>query len=102
MIVFGYYGLIDWPSAILLFTAVYLIGCIFSSVAVFFYILNFRHYSSAKQISELLLAAYLEPFLFHPILVFGQLKGLYKKIFRIKSGWGTMTRKGFATEGSAS
>lgn len=102
MLVFGYYGLIDWPSAILLFTAVYLLGCIFSSVAVFFYILNFRHYSSAKEISELLLAAYLEPFLFHPMLVFGQLKGLYKKLFGIKSGWGNMTRKGFSTETSSS
>ncbi|WP_324719575.1 glycosyltransferase family 2 protein [Salinimicrobium sp. HB62] len=101
MLIFGYYGLIDWPSAILLFTAVYLLGCIFSSVAVFFYILNFRHYSSAKEIAELLLAAYLEPFLFHPVLVFGQLKGLYKKLFGIKSGWGNMTRKGFSTKPSA-
>lgn len=102
MIVFGIYGLIDWPFAILLFLAVYLLGCIFSSVAVFFYILNFRHYSSAKEIAELLLAAYLEPFIFHPILVFGQLKGLYKKLFGIKSGWGNMTRKGFASGSSAS
>ncbi|WP_037325021.1 glycosyltransferase family 2 protein [Salinimicrobium terrae] len=102
IIFFGYHGLIDWPSAILLFTAVYLLGCIFSSVAVFFYILNFRHYSSAREVAELLLAAYLEPFIFHPVLVFGQLKGLYKKLFGIKSGWGTMTRKGFSTETSAS
>ncbi|NJW51560.1 glycosyltransferase family 2 protein [Salinimicrobium oceani] len=101
MIIFGYYGLIDWNSAILLFTAVYLLGCIFSSVAVFFYILNFRHYSSAREVAELLLASYLEPFLFHPVLVFGQLKGLYKKLFRIESGWGTMTRKGFSSEASA-
>ncbi|WP_029037071.1 glycosyltransferase family 2 protein [Salinimicrobium xinjiangense] len=102
LLVFGFYGLIDWPLAILLFLAVYLLGCIFSSVAVFFYILNFRYYSSAKEITELLLAAYLEPFLFHPVLVYGQLKGLYKKLFRIKSGWGNMTRKGFSTQTTTS
>lgn len=101
MMVFGYYGMIDWSSAILLFAAVYLLGCIFSSLAVFFYILNFRHYASAKETGKLLLAAYLEPFIFHPVLVFGQLKGLYKKLFGIKSGWGTMTRKGFNTETSS-
>ncbi|GAB2775227.1 glycosyltransferase family 2 protein [Salinimicrobium soli] len=94
---FGYFGFIAWENAILLFSIVYLLGCIFSTVSVFFYIKSFRHYSSARQVAELLLASYLEPFLFHPIMVFGQLKGYYKKLFGIKSGWGTMTRKGFTT-----
>ena len=95
LVLFGYLGFINWTTAILLFTSVYLLGCIFSTVSIFFYVKNFRHYSSPVQISELLLAAYLEPFLFHPILVYGQMKGYYKKLFRIKSGWGVMTRKGF-------
>ncbi|MGM1057036.1 MAG: glycosyltransferase [Bacteroidota bacterium] len=97
IIVFGALGLINWTTAILLFTCVYLIGCIFSTVAIFLYIKNFKHYSSLKQVSELLLAAYLEPFLYHPVLLFGQMKGYYKMLFGIKSGWGTMTRKGFNT-----
>ena len=97
IILFGYYGFINWTNAILLFTVVYLLGCIFSTVSVFFYVKNFRHYTTPQQVTELLLAAYLEPFLFHPVLVFGQIKGYYKKMFRIKSGWGAMTRKGFKT-----
>ncbi|MFD2516894.1 glycosyltransferase family 2 protein [Salinimicrobium flavum] len=97
IILFGYLGFINWTMAILLFTVVYLLGCIFSTVSIFFYVKNFKHYTSGKQLAELLLAAYLEPFLFHPVLVYGQMKGYYKKIFRIKSGWGTMTRKGFKT-----
>ena len=95
IILFGWLGFINWTSAILLFTSVYLLGCIFSTISVFFYVKNFRYYATGKEVSELLLAAYLEPFVFHPVLVYGQMKGYYKKLFRIKSGWGTMTRKGF-------
>ena len=97
IVLFAFLGLINVSTALLLFFTIYLLGCIFSTVSIFLYIRNFRHYSTAKEVTELLLAAYLEPFLFHPILVFGQMKGYYKKIFRIKSGWGVMTRKGFNT-----
>jgi len=98
--VFALFGMVNWTIAILLFTAVYLIGCIFSSAAIFMYVKNFNHYNKPKQVIELLLAAYLEPFVYHPILLYGQLKGYYKKIFGIKSGWGTMTRKGFKVSDS--
>ncbi|QYA26979.1 glycosyltransferase family 2 protein [Gramella sp. MT6] len=100
IIAFAFFGMINWPMAILLFTAAYLIGCVFSTAAIFMYVKNFDHYHKPKQIIELLLAAYLEPFLYHPILVYGQMKGYYKKIFGIKSGWGTMTRKGFKVSDS--
>lgn len=100
IILFGILGLINWTTALLLFFAVYLMGCIFSTISIFLYIKNFRHYNRAKEVIELLLAAYLEPFVFHPVLVYGQMKGYYKKIFKIKSGWGVMTRKGFNTTGN--
>ncbi|MCM4159264.1 glycosyltransferase family 2 protein [Antarcticibacterium flavum] len=100
IIVFGLLGWINWNTAILLFTAVYLLGCIFSTIAIYLYVRNFRHYATPKQVIELLLAAYLEPFLYHPVLLFGQMKGYYKKLFKIKSGWGSMTRKGFTTTNS--
>ena len=95
ILLFGYLGLINWHNAVLIFAAVYLFGCIFSTTAIFFYVKSFKHYSTPKQVVELLLASYLEPFLYHPVLVFGQIKGYYKKLFRIKSGWGTMNRRGF-------
>lgn len=94
---FGYFDLINWSSAILLGTAAYLVGCIFSTLAIFLYVKNFRHYATGKQVIELLLAAYLEPFLFHPLLVYSQIKGYCKKLFGMKSDWGKMTRKGFGT-----
>lgn len=97
IIVFGILGWINWNTTILLFVAVYLLGCIFSTIAIYLYVRNFKHYATPKQVTELLLAAYLEPFVYHPVLLYGQMKGYYKKIFGLKSEWGAMTRKGFNT-----
>lgn len=99
LIIFGIFGFINWSTAILLFLIVYLFGCIFSTISILFYVKNFKHYSTSKQITELLLAAYLEPFLYHPVLVYAQIKGYYKILFDIKSGWGIMKRRGFNTTG---
>lgn len=97
IIIFSILGWINWETAFLLFFAVYLLGCIFSTIAIYLFVRNFKHYATAKQVTELLLAAYLEPFVYHPVLLFGQMKGYYKKLFKINSGWGSMTRKGFNT-----
>lgn len=96
-VLFWYLGFIGLNTAVILFGCIYLVGCIFSTISVYLYIKNFRHYSKPSQVVELLLAAYLEPFVYHPILLYGQMKGYYKKLFKIKAGWGDMSRKGFKT-----
>ncbi|WP_127845646.1 glycosyltransferase family 2 protein [Psychroflexus aestuariivivens] len=95
IIVFSIFGWINWEITLLLFLFAYILGCIFSTTAIYMYTKNFPHYNKFSQVGKLLIAAYLEPFLFHPIMLFAQIKGYYKKIFKIESGWGTMTRKGF-------
>jgi hypothetical protein len=40
--------------------------------------------------------AIIEPIVFHPIVVWSSVRGNYKKLFKIKSGWGSQVRKGFA------
>lgn len=95
--VFWSLGYLDISSAILMIGLLYLITCIFSSLAIFMYVINFKHYNNPKDIIRLLIASYLEPFVYHPLLVYAQIKGYVKKIFNIKSGWGIMTRKGFST-----
>ncbi|WP_281846229.1 glycosyltransferase family 2 protein [Olleya namhaensis] len=87
-----------WSNTVALFIAVYLAGCMFSTIAILMYSFNYSHYSKPKMIFKLLLAAYLEPFYSHPILLYAQLKGFLKKIFNIDTGWGIMTRTGFNEE----
>ncbi|WP_233861138.1 glycosyltransferase family 2 protein [Tenacibaculum piscium] len=84
--------------AILLALTVYLAGCVFSTIAILMYSLNYKHYSKPKMIFQLLLASYLESFYSHPVNLYAQLKGFFKKIFRINTGWGTMSRAGFNEE----
>ncbi|WP_299215085.1 glycosyltransferase [uncultured Dokdonia sp.] len=98
LIVLTVFGLINWPVAIALFVVVYLIGCIFSTAAILLYTVNFKHYAKGSMVIKLLLAAYLESFISHPIMLYAEIKGYFKKIFGIKSTWGTMTRKGFTTK----
>ncbi|MBE7689498.1 glycosyltransferase family 2 protein [Tenacibaculum piscium] len=89
---------IHWDVAILLALTVYLAGCVFSTIAILMYSLNYKHYSKPKMIFQLLLASYLESFYSHPVNLYAQLKGFFKKIFRINTGWGTMSRAGFNEE----
>lgn len=90
--------IIHWPVAILLMIAVYLAGCVFSTIAIFMYSKHYKHYSKPKMILQLLIASYVESFYSHPVMLYAQLKGYFKKIFRINTGWGTMVRAGFNEE----
>jgi cellulose synthase/poly-beta-1,6-N-acetylglucosamine synthase-like glycosyltransferase len=98
IVLFIAFDLINWDIALLLFLLVYLLGCLFSTAAISLYVKHYPHYNKPREIMTLLFAAYLEPFLFHPVMLFAQLKGYWKKLFKIESGWGEMTRKGFGEE----
>ncbi|WP_052503373.1 glycosyltransferase [Lacinutrix sp. Hel_I_90] len=97
IIICGLLGIINWPICFALFIVVYLIGCLFSTLSILLYTINFKHYVKPSMLVKLLLAAYLEPFVTHPAMLYAEIKGYYKKIFGIQSSWGTMTRKGFTT-----
>ena len=97
IIVYTSLGWINLPFAIYLFFAVYLLGCIFSTISIFIYTINFKHYARPSAVIKLLLAAYIESFYTHPVMLYAEIKGYYKKIFGIKSGWGNMVRKGFVS-----
>lgn len=92
----AYMNWINVDTALYLFLLMYLLGCLFSSVAIFMYVNNFSHYKGFRQITWLLTAAFLEPIFFHPVLVYASIKGYFKMIFGIDTGWGEMTRKGFS------
>jgi hypothetical protein len=49
-----------------------------------------------KDILILVGCALLEPFIFHPMVIWSSVRGNFKKLFRVRSGWGTQIRKGFA------
>ena len=55
---------------------------------------TFHQYPRIKDYFKLLFVALLEPFFFHPFVVYSALKGHWEKFKGVKS-WGEMTRGGF-------
>ena len=47
---------------------------------------------------RLIIAALLEPFIYHPLIVFFSLRGYMKFLTKQRIVWGEMTRQGFANK----
>ncbi|MGE5429107.1 MAG: glycosyltransferase family 2 protein, partial [Methylococcaceae bacterium] len=94
------FGHPNWPFFFVLLFFVYFFSIAFSTYAILYDHLAFHRYKKRRMIAKLLITAWLEPFLFHPFIVYWALKGNFDYFIRKKSGWGQMTRTGFeAPEG---
>ncbi|NAS13197.1 glycosyltransferase family 2 protein [Poritiphilus flavus] len=93
---FYYLGILNWDFFIALTFAVYTFSIMFSFYAILWEVYSYNQYKKTKDILTLMLFALIEPFVFHPIISFSAIRGNYKKLFRINSGWGAIGRKGFS------
>lgn len=89
------FGHPNWPYFFVLLFFVYFFSIAFSTYAILYDHLTFHRYKKRRMIAKLLITAWLEPFLFHPFIVYWALKGNFDYFIRKKSGWGQMTRTGF-------
>ncbi|MBU2996232.1 glycosyltransferase family 2 protein [Cellulophaga baltica] len=96
IILFYYLGIINLPFFIAITSVIYMYSIMFSLYAILWEVFSYNQYNKTTDILKLIGCALIEPFIFHPIVVFAAVRGNYKKLFKIKSGWGTITRKGFA------
>ncbi len=86
---------INWPYAIILIIFVYTFSIMISTIAVLWDQMTHRWYRSWKQVFGLCLMAFIEPILYHPLVVFFALRGNFFYVTRRRLKWGTMTRQGF-------
>ncbi|KUJ63549.1 glycosyl transferase family 2 [Flavobacteriaceae bacterium CRH] len=93
-VVFFVFGLIHWHFFFLLLLFVYFFAVLFSVIALYSEERTYHKYPKQADFFKLLLAAFIEPFYFHPMAVYAALVGYKEKIMGTK-GWGEMTRKGF-------
>jgi cellulose synthase/poly-beta-1,6-N-acetylglucosamine synthase-like glycosyltransferase len=96
ILVFYYLGILNMEFFIAITFMVYAFAIMFSFYAILWEVYTYNQYTRTKDILTLMLFALVEPFIFHPIVTFAAIKGNYRKLFRIKSGWGTLSRKGFS------
>ncbi|MEY8021857.1 glycosyltransferase [Muriicola sp. SD30] len=95
-VLFIYLGIINWDFFIAITVAIYSFSIMFSFYAILWEVYSYNQYSKTRDILTLMLVAILEPLFFHPLVVWSSVRGNYKKLFKIRSGWGSQVRKGFA------
>lgn len=88
-------GGVNWGTALVIFLVVYAFCLLLSLVVVLFDYRYNRSYRSGWSYLRLVVAALLEPFLYHPFIVVFSLIGYFRFFFRRGAGWGKMTRQGF-------
>lgn len=96
--IIAFLGEPNWPFFFILLFFVYFFSIVFSTYAILYDHLAFHRYKKRRMIIKLLVTAWLEPFFFHPFVVFWALQGNFDYFIRKKSGWGQMTRSGFETK----
>ena len=96
VIVFAYLGILNWEFFLTITMTIYLFSTMISFYAILWDVYSYNEYNRTKDILILMGYAIMEPLIFHPIVVYAAVKGNYKKLFNIKTGWGSQVRKGFA------
>lgn len=95
-IILSCFGLTNWRFFFGLLAVVFTFGFLYSVFAILMEVLTFNQYKRRRDILRLIVSAFLEPFVFHPFLVWSAIKGNIDLI-RKKNAWGEMMRKGFST-----
>ncbi len=89
------FGLINWTFAPLILFYSYAFAVMVSSIVIIWDQMTFKYYKTTGEVLALFVTAILEPFLYHPLIMFFSLKGYYSYITSRELAWGTMTRQGF-------
>ena len=86
-------GLIQWAYFLTLFACILSFGFLYSVFAILMEVLTYNQYKTKKDIFKLIITALLEPFIYHPFVVWSAIKGNVDYL-RKKNSWGEMTRSG--------
>ncbi len=89
---------INWPFAIILIVFIYTYSVMITTIALLWDQITFKYYKTWGETIGLCLMAFLEPFIYHPLIVFFALKGYFNFITGRKHVWGNMQRQGFGTQ----
>ena len=92
-IVMAFLGMVSWSIFFILLGCVFLFGFLFSVFSILMEVQTYNQYKSEKDNFKLIGTALLEPFLFHPFIVWSAIKG-HIDYFKKNNSWGEMTRQG--------
>lgn len=93
-------GLVDPALAVLYLSVSVGLSILVSLGALLVEEVSFGRYPRTADVGALVVAAFLEPVWYHPLHVWWRAVGLWRAVTRSASGWGQMTRRGFAVRES--
>lgn len=91
-------GQVNWSFVLLILGFVFVFALTFSTYSILFEELTYHRYRKKREIFKMIIASWIEPFFYHPFVLYFSLKGNYDFFINKKSGWGQMERKGFETK----
>lgn len=92
LLIFGY---VNWNFAPLILFYSYTFAIMISSIVIIWDQMTFKYYNTTREVLGLFFTALIEPFIYHPMIMFFSLKGYFSFITSRELAWGTMTRQGF-------
>ena len=95
-VIFAFLGMIQWASFLTLLVCILSFGFLYSVFAILMEVLTYNQYKDQKDIFKLVITAFLEPFIFHPFVVWSAIKGNIDYL-RKRNSWGEMTRQGLGS-----
>ncbi|MCF8451524.1 MAG: glycosyltransferase family 2 protein, partial [Taibaiella sp.] len=90
-----YFGLVNWPYAIILLIFVYTYSVMISSLSVLWDQLTFQYYKTWKDVIRIVSMVFIEMLIYHPLIVVFSLRGYYFQLTNRTHSWGNMQRTGF-------
>jgi len=85
---------INWDMAYIILLYSYTFAIAINTFVIMQDHIVFNHYKKKRHVLKLVLMGFLEPFIYHPLIVFFALKGYYNFYVGKELQWGAMTRKG--------
>jgi len=85
---------LNWNMATIIFLYSYSFAIMISVLVIMLDQIVFSYYDSYKDIIKLIIVALLEPFIYHPLIVFYGMRGYITFLRSKELSWGTMTRAG--------
>ncbi len=99
-IIFAIFGIVNWTFFFALLGFVLTFGWLYSIFAILMEVVTFNQYKKKGELLRLIFTALMEPFFFHPFIVWSAIRGNIDLI-RKKNSWGEMTRQGFHAQTGA-
>jgi cellulose synthase/poly-beta-1,6-N-acetylglucosamine synthase-like glycosyltransferase len=97
LLITALFGLVSLKIFLLLLGCILGFGFLYSIFAILIEVTTYNQYKKRSYIFKLILTAFMEPFIFHPFIVWSAVCGNLDYLQK-KNSWGEMTRQGFNTK----